>query len=217
MLRNVILILYLLVTSIVYSQNIALSGSVVNGRGEPISFATVYAGQGKGTCCDINGRLELQAEYEFPLSIVISAIGFKTDTFLVSKPELTKRFVLKEQVSVMDEVYVKSSQKLEIKSVASAFTTDKAEIQQLRPRNINEVLQNKAGFTNKSGYQAPLTLRGMSGKRLLVLRNNTRRFSSYPSGFMTHTINIYDLERIEVQIWKRFGQKKEPLQVQYLC
>lgn len=100
---------------------------------------------------------------------------------------------------VVDEVRVKYTRNLKERSMASVIITEKKEMEMLTPRNVNEVLQTREGFTNRSGYQAPLTFRGMSGKRLLVLRNGMRRFSSYPAGYMTHTLNIYDLDRIEVE------------------
>ncbi len=104
-----------------------------------------------------------------------------------------------EREYLLNDVVVVARQSIESRSVASAHTTDEQEIEQMTPRNINEVLQSKSGFTINSGYQSATTLRGLSGKRLIVLRNGTRRFSSYPSGFMSHTINVYDLDRIEVE------------------
>lgn len=100
---------------------------------------------------------------------------------------------------MVDEVKVKYTRSLKERSMASVIIAEKKEIEMLTPRNVSEVLQTREGFTNRSGYHTPLTFRGMSGKRLLVLRNGMRRFSSYPAGYMTHTMNIYDLERIEVE------------------
>lgn len=100
---------------------------------------------------------------------------------------------------VLNNIIVSTRQSVESKSVVSAYTTSEQEIEEVTPRNISELLQNQSGFTNNSGYQSALTMRGLSGKLLVVLRNGTRRFSSYPAGFMSHTINVYDLERIEVE------------------
>ncbi|MFI3247855.1 MAG: TonB-dependent receptor [Rikenellaceae bacterium] len=99
----------------------------------------------------------------------------------------------------IDTIIIRTRQPIETKSVVSAYTTSEQEIEQSAPRSISEMLESKSGFTNNSGYQSALSLRGLSSKRLIVLRNGTRRFSSYPSGFMSHTINVYDLERIEVE------------------
>ncbi|MFO7369601.1 MAG: TonB-dependent receptor plug domain-containing protein, partial [Bacteroidales bacterium] len=117
-----------------------------------------------------------------------------TDTLSADHP-----FVYQNNKIMVDEVKVKYIRSLKERSMTSVIITEKKEMELLTPRNVSEVLQTRTGFTNRSGYQTPLTFRGMTGKRLLILRNGMRRFSSYPAGYMTHTMNIYDLERIEIE------------------
>jgi outer membrane receptor protein involved in Fe transport len=88
---------------------------------------------------------------------------------------------------------------LQNQSATSTIEIKQAEIEECLPVHVGEILKNKPGFTQKSEYQVPLIFRGLSGKRILVLRNGNRRFSSYPAGFMSQTINIYDLNRIEIE------------------
>lgn len=83
-------------------------------------------------------------------------------------------------------------------SNTSVILLKDTEIENQMPQHLGEALQKKTGFSQRSGFQTPLTLRGLNGKRLLILRNGNRRFSSYPAGYMTHTLNIYDLDRVEV-------------------
>ncbi len=99
----------------------------------------------------------------------------------------------------LEDIVVCGHQSIESKSVVSASTIVEQQIEEMSPHSITDVLQNEIGFTNNTGYQSAITLRGLSGKRLVVLRNGTRRFSSYPAGFMSHIINVYDLERIEIE------------------
>jgi outer membrane receptor for ferrienterochelin and colicin len=174
-----------------------LSGTLSDEAGNPVSYATVCDGLGNGVICDKWGRFNLELADDVPNYIIASAVGYCTDTLFIGEDNAA--YHLNSKSYAINEVAVVRHHHINSKSSVSAFSAGKKEINELRPRNVSEVLQTKAGFTNKSGYQTPLTLRGMSGKRLLVLRNGTRRFSSYPAGYMSHTINVYDLERIEVE------------------
>ena len=174
-----------------------LSGVLTDESGNPIPFATVCDSLGNGVVCNEFGNFNLELPDSLSRCIIVSAMGYNTDTLRIDVADTA--YQLSSKNYRLTEIAVVSRQYINNKSPVSAFTSGKKEIQSLRPRNVSEVLQTKAGFTIKSGYQAPLSLRGMSGKRLLVLRNGVRRFSSYPAGYMSHTINVYDLERIEVE------------------
>ncbi len=175
-------------------------GTVLNTNGNAISYATVSTMDGLGTTCDSLGNFELKfKDFNRNKKLLIRSLGYITDTFLLTKHTTNPKFFLNPDQFQLNEVAVVSQQSISSKSAVSTFFTNKKEMMQLNPQNVNQVLQTKSGFTNKSGYQAPLTLRGMSGNRILVLRNGNRRFSSYPAGVMSHTINVYDLERIEIE------------------
>ncbi len=200
MLRILIFTFYFLVSVYSLIAQEAFHGTVLNANGKVISFATVSTIDGYGTTCDSLGNFELTIkDFKRDKKLLIKSLGYKTDTFLLAKHITNPKFFLNPDQFQLNEVAVVSQQSIGSKSAVSAFFTNKKEITQLNPQNVNQVLQTKAGFTNKSGYQAPLTLRGMSGNRILVLRNGNRRFSSYPAGVMSHTINVYDLERIEIE------------------
>lgn len=173
-----------------------LSGRLTDELGNPIPFATVCDALGNGVVCNELGNFNLSLTDSVSQYIIVSAVGYKTDTLIMAA---NTTYQLSSKNYKLTEIAVVSRRYIDSKSSVSAFTAGKKEILTLRPRNVSEVLQTKAGFTNKSGYQTPLSLRGLSGKRLLVLRNGVRRFSSYPAGYMSHTINVYDLERIEVE------------------
>lgn len=99
----------------------------------------------------------------------------------------------------LERITVISKRSLQNQSATSIIEIKQTEIEEYLPVHVGELLKNKPGFTQKSEYQVPLIFRGLSGKRILVLRNGNRRFSSYPAGFMLQTINIYDLNRIEIE------------------
>nr|WP_319397949.1 TonB-dependent receptor [uncultured Carboxylicivirga sp.] len=182
---------------IVLCQN-RLAGTVFTSDDKAIPYAVVSTLMGNSCMCDASGNYHLEITTD-DNCILASAYGYKTDTLLLTDVSNSVDFKLELMRFDINEVRVVTRQNVEQKSMVSAVSIGKTEMEPLNPQNVSQILQNTPGFTNRTGYQSPLTLRGFSGKRILVLRNGNRRFSSYPAGVMSHTINVYDLERIEVE------------------
>lgn len=195
MIRHLSVILFCITHFLSYAQNCAV-GIVNDSKGRPIPFATITNTSNQGTICDSSGSFEFCSHTK---KIIVQALGYITDTLFISNNTNTITMQLQPDNIDLNEVIIVQYQKIENRSSVATLVTKKKEIEGLNPLNITDVLQTKTGFTNRSDYQAPIVLRGLSGKHLLVLRNGMQRFSSYPSGFMSHTINVYDLERIEVE------------------
>lgn len=177
-----------------------ISGRVISLSGEPVAFASLQLPQGKQVLCNEQGEFRFPADaYAFPLAIAVSASNFESRKIELTSASDDLTVELTPRVYELADVTVSQSQSLLTKSNAAVLSVDKAEVEERMPLHVSDLLGAKAGFTQRSGYQVPLILRGLSGKRLLVLRNGNRRFSSYPAGFMSHTINVYDLDRIEVE------------------
>ena len=177
-----------------------IAGKVVDGNGQAVLFAAVHLPGGRGTVCDSHGMFSICADsVSFPLKFTVSAIDYHTKEVYINNEVAEIRVTLTPKIYQLEDIYVVKETGIKNKSAVSALTVNEKEIEEQMPLHIGEVLQNKSGFTQKSGFQAPLVLRGLSGKRMLVLRNGNRRFSSYPAGFMSHIINVFDLKRIEVE------------------
>ncbi len=194
-------LLYLLVTicTSTLAQN-NINGKVVNEENKAITYATISDLQGSGCVCDSSGNFVLEINSKnIHDKFIVQALGYQGDTIssqiLVHNPVIH----LKRQTFGLNEIQITANNQIESMNAVSCFKIKCDEMMKQNPENITGILESKAGFTNKSGYQAPITLRGLTGKRLLVLRNGMRRFSSYPAGYMSHTINIYDLEKIEIE------------------
>lgn len=172
---------------------------VRDSNGLAIPFATITDCSNNGVMSDSSGNFELCIQSAIKNKIIVRSLGYLTDTFNVNNSKSRVEIVLKNKPVGLGEVAIVHRQDIKHKSMVSVFSAGKKEMALLNPQNVAEVLQTKTGFTNRSGYQVPITLRGLTGKRVLVLRNGLRRFSSYPSGYMSHTINVYDLERIDVE------------------
>jgi outer membrane receptor protein involved in Fe transport len=198
--KHILLIVYCFLCCLYpsFSQK-CIWGIVVNEENEAVSFASIATGTKKIVVCDSAGFFKACFSDNEPCTLIVKGLGYESITVKTGSTDTALTITLKKTAYMLREVMVMHAPVLKEKSMASTITVNKNEILRLNPQNVSEVLQSKSGFTNRSGYQTPLTLRGMSGKQLLVLRNGVRRFSSYPSGYMSHTINVYDLERIEVE------------------
>jgi len=75
---------------------------------------------------------------------------------------------------------------------------DSNQIEEKSYSSLSEVLESTPGFSRVYDYHSPLILRGTSGTKMLILRNGNPRFSSFPGGFMGQSVNVYDLDRVEV-------------------
>jgi len=172
--------------------------NVTDTSNKEVSYAWVITVNGDKATCDLFGNIDLCFNYDTTI-IMIGALGYETDTLRILKEMKNLRVNLLPKKIMIEEISITHNQTIKNTSMVSTISTNKKEIEMFIPQNITEALQVKSGFTNRSGYQTPLTLRGLSGKRVLVLRNGLKRFGSYPAGYMSHTINIYDLETIDVE------------------
>lgn len=197
--KPIFLVAYFFLNWLCPSYSQCISGIVMNEENKAVSFACVAIGTKKVVICDSAGFFKACFSEKEPYTLLIQALGYESTIVNNAPIDTTLTITVKKATYSLSEVMVMHTSVLKEKSMVSSISVNKNEILTLNPQNVSEVLQSKSGFTNRSGYQAPLTLRGMSGKQLLVLRNGIRRFSSYPSGYMSHTINVYDLERIEVE------------------
>ena len=75
---------------------------------------------------------------------------------------------------------------------------DHEEITEKMYTGMADLLEDTPGFSRVYDYHSPFILRGVSGTKMLVLRDGSPVFSSFPGGFMGQNVNIYDVDRVEV-------------------
>jgi hypothetical protein len=80
---------------VVFSQQIKISGTITDAKGEPVSFASVYIkNTSKGTSANIDGIYNINAE-KGSIALTVRAIGYKTATIMVeTNISTTKDIVL---------------------------------------------------------------------------------------------------------------------------
>ncbi len=200
-------ILFMLSAYIVFGQH-TITGRIYERYTEKSVQEAHILFNDTGVLTDTAGYFRINCKkLIFPLKLTIRHIQYKTRSFCVDSIQHELDIPLDRQVLSSDEVTVYAEKPFHLKSSVPAKRITKNEIESFVPAIAADVLRHEPGISVKSEYQSPIVIRGLSGKRTLILRNGNRRFSSYPAGFMTHTVNIYDLEKIEVQ--------KGPASVQY--
>lgn len=95
-------------TSIAYSQEVKLSGSVNDQlTGDPLIGATVVIkGTTKGAVVDIDGKFEMSVEPDFPMTLIVKFVGYNEGEFVVNSADDRLRFKLTTDDVMMKEVEV---------------------------------------------------------------------------------------------------------------
>jgi hypothetical protein len=82
-----------------------LKGVIQSKDGENISFASIYSiSDAKSTLSNEDGEFSLNCQT--PNSIIVSCLGYKTDTLLVSNGKSSLKITLKQQVFALREITV---------------------------------------------------------------------------------------------------------------
>ncbi|MDR1644296.1 MAG: TonB-dependent receptor [Tannerellaceae bacterium] len=184
----------------VFSQNRAVSGTVVEENGTPIAGATVMVrGTTFGTSTDINGRFSLSVPAS-ARTVQVSFIGMVTEEAVLSSD---MRVILKADVQQLDEVMVVAygtSRKSSFTGSASLVKSDKLEVRPLT--NVTSALLGAAPGVQVSsanghpGSESDIYIRGIgsyaaSNTPLIIL-------NGMPYDNSISSINPSDIESITV-------------------
>lgn len=161
------------ISGIIYGEN-SMSKSQ-----EPMALinANLYwANTTTGTSTDDKGRFSLTLPGDqFPYKLVISFVGYRTDTLLVTRTSKTLKHTLKES-SDLSEVEVQSRQLGEILSKQSAIQTQTitvAGLQKLPCCNLSESFENTAAvdveYTDAVSGAKQIRMLGLDGKYSQIL------------------------------------------------
>lgn len=108
-LRVTFTFIFILIFSVIYADNVKLSGKVVDTDDKPIEFATVrIAKSAIGTNTDIKGYYSLSVASKDTLEVVVSCVGFKTShlRLLDPKGDVTLNVKLYQENVDLDDVEV---------------------------------------------------------------------------------------------------------------
>lgn len=177
-----------------------ITGVIKDAAGEPVIGATVVEkGTANGTVADIDGAFSL--EVEDGKSIVISYVGYRSQTIIVVAGKTDYPVTLQEDVEVLDDVVVIGYGTQKRSDVTGSISSvSSKEIADFSSKSLAESLQGlAAGVSVTKGSGAPgeaadILIRGagsLNGMAPLYVVDGVAQ----PAGF---NFNMRDVESIEV-------------------
>jgi iron complex outermembrane receptor protein len=168
--HNLLLILLLLASTVLFAQNITVSGNIIDATSkEPLAGASVtIKGKLAGTTTDSKGRYSLTiAKAKLPVTLLISYIGHEDHTITVNAAGQLSEIALKQKANTLDEVVFAASR------VNENILRSPVSIEKMNLRAIKE----NPSLTFYDGLQS---LKGMEvvTSSLTYKQVNTRGFNS---------------------------------------
>ena len=166
-------LLFLLITSAVFSQTATVQGIIFDESRNPIAFANVSTSQG-GTVSNSNGFYQLKIPAEQTLKLKISYIGFKPITAklnLKNNQVEELNFILKTSVEQIGEVILKNDGRTRIEGIT---TLDPETIRKIPGANagVENLLKTLPGVNSNNELSTQYSVRGGNFDENLVYVND---------------------------------------------
>ncbi|NHN24803.1 TonB-dependent receptor [Flavobacterium jejuense] len=166
---NFLLIAFLLLTCMGFSQTVDISGSVYDsGTGEPIPSVNVFAKDYKiGTATDFDGNFTL-SKVPIGVTLIFSYVGYTDYEYKVTKGEVIKINMLQDLKALEEIVVIGYGTKAKKDVTGSIAVVDSKTIEDLRPIKAEQALQGTvAGVYVSTSSGAPgsridIRIRGIS-------------------------------------------------------
>jgi outer membrane receptor protein involved in Fe transport len=150
---------------------------------------------------DKNGNFSVPVQEGAGLRLKLSHVGYNERTLFLSgvRQDTTIEITVGLKVRELQDVNVKASRIRQVLTKSYSQTNiDDHIINEKIAGSLIDVLEEVPGITKSGEYISSIVLRGLGGKRLLICKDGNRRMGNFPSGFMGQSVNIYDLEKVEV-------------------
>ena len=197
--NKIILILLWLTPLAMVAQGI--SGTVVDMQSkQAIPFVNISI-QGKATGVSTNDAGHFQIDVSGDnLKLVFSHINYKKQEITLSELITNAVIQLQPKANELGGIIVSASlyeQDLTTLTKSAAIISNR-DIKDNFNSNMIDVLSSTPGITQVWEYHSPIILRGLSSKRLIMLKNGNRRIGTFPGGYFGQDMNIYDVKKIEI-------------------
>jgi iron complex outermembrane receptor protein len=146
--KILLLVTLLFTTSIAFSQNATISGTVMDNNNNPIAGANIVVkGKLTGAVSDSEGRFELSTSQTPPLTLIVSMVGFQRQEVEVSSASSPVSIQLEESSELISEVVFSASRLEEniLQSPVSIEKMDLREIQRTASISFYDALENLKG------------------------------------------------------------------------
>jgi len=180
-----ILLLLLLITASAYAQNDAtIYGKVTDENKNPIDVATIsIAGLAGGTYTDKYGKYELKIPSNTSLILLVSHIGFKTDSIQIKLKPGEKRLL---NINTYTVSTILTNVEIKDKYLTSEFTRINPKIASFIPNingGIETIIKTLPGVSSNNELSSQYSVRGGNYDENLVYVNDIEIYRP----FLVHT------------------------------
>lgn len=200
-----ILLLVLLSSGFIFSQNIAINGKVLDAvNNTPISGAVLFIQSNNYYYTNYSGEFELKNLTPGRYTIRISHIGYKT---LIEEVDLNlsnsiHNFMLEPSPVKMNDIIVNvdRSEKYLRDSPYSIVLADKEQIESKNYNSLSDLLEYEPGiFAVRDGiWGTDINIRGLSRNNIVTIIDGTRIETANDISARLSMIDLNDIRRIEV-------------------
>ncbi len=170
----------------------------------PISNVNIYFPKEKvGATTDLNGNFEVNYSFDFPTTIKVSHIGFKTLYRSIDKsssPELI--FALERNFINMDELVVTATRTNKLHSDVPIATEVilKSEIERSGARTVAELLSQRSGVNLQTSVEggSVLNLLGLDSRYILILKDGQPITGKFNNRVSLDQILAQNVKKIEI-------------------
>ena len=203
--KNFFCIALLSLVALSASAQRRISGTVVDEYKDPLPGATIVVKENKtlGTTADMDGKYTLNFPDNQDYTLIVSYVGYLTETVKVTRNDRTKDFVLKEDAIGLETVVVTGTRtpKLlkDVPIVTRVITAD--EIKKIDATNIGDLLETELPgieFSYAMNQQVSLNVSGFGGNAVLFLVDGERLAGETLDNIDYNRLNMDNVGRVEI-------------------
>jgi iron complex outermembrane receptor protein len=186
MMKNYLLICFLFLGNLVFSQEQEISGTVLDNQSQPMPGVSVaIKGTNLGTVTDFDGKYSLNAS--LGQTLVFTFVGFDAREVEIDQTTIDVQMVAGTSLGEVVLVGSRSRSRTVIESAVPVDVLDIQEISTAVPQvNLNQMLNyvapsfssNTQTIADGTDHIDPASLRGLGPDQVLVLINGKRRHNS---------------------------------------
>jgi len=173
---RIIIILFMLLLRFTLAASV--TGKVINAKGEPIANANIHwQNTSHGTVANNAGEFEI-AEHSNENKLIISNVGYITDTLIIQNPTKDLKIVLRDKIQLA-EVSVFGKNKGLIKARTAVFNTEKITTTELHKAaccNLSESFETNpsvdVSYSDAATGAKQIKLLGLPGTYVQMLTEN---------------------------------------------
>lgn len=200
-----IIILFLLGLNFTFSQNITLTGKIIDiSTGSPIHGAIVFVPSNNIAYTNSDGEYEVNNLMYGVYNVRVSHIGFKTQIkdIQIDVNNRNFDFSLEPSPIKLDEVIVKVDrlEKYLKDSPYSLVLADKEQIESKNFNSLSDLLEYEPGITaiRDGVWGTDINIRGLSRNNIVTIIDGTRIETANDISARLSMIDLNDIDRVEI-------------------